>query len=343
MFNIFCPICGEKMNPCIDHFECETCGVSYSLPNKFFYVTNKAPKYVVDSYNILKLIHENKWMFVFGKRPLFTEGFSQDDCVGYQSSTNITAMTPKQLLGYNGISALHLHTLVYGMSEDKGDFTHLLQIENAMTVFSMWASAKMSKDKHLDYNTVKMLTAVMSPTWYDCAEVLMDNMSRDITTWSDSELLGACILCNKFPIIQGCNLTTYSEVLRKFIVNQCKFIHKDNSKLTATDVAERKEAYELILNANVELRLINDGHMSCHNNVQWLFATNNTAVLPDDDSIKEYSAQAEGLWRLWEDYVKGISNAHSAIMKSEVTYDEVHRDACETYINYWSKVRTKFE
>lgn len=346
MFDIFCPICGKRMKPCIDHFECETCGVFYNIAAKMFYITNNAPKYVVDSYNVLKIIHENKWMFVFGKSPLFTEGFSIDDCVGYQSSAEITAMTPKHLLGYSGTSSIHLHTLVYGISDDRRASSFVQDIKNPMTIFSMWASSKMFEKKSLDYNKVKTLTAVMSPTWYDCVEVLRDTMRRDITTWSDSELLSSYVLCNKLPIVQDCSLTECEDALKKFIVNQCKFIHKDNSKLSAIDVEKKKEAYEILMNSKIELGLINDWHMDPKTNVQWLFATNNAAIPPNiysQGDVDYYAARAEGLWRLWETYVKDTSLAHYYIIKYEVTTPDDKYDARATYINYWSKVREQFE
>lgn len=332
-----CPICNQPLLVNNGKMLCNDCCIELNFSDHSVSIGDASPQYLKDSFTALESIYKDKAMFVFGKAELFTKDFRISDCVSYYSSKHITDDTPKHLLGYCGVPSIMIRVALNHIANSMLDVEGLLHLNDYKTGILMYALDKM-REVQLTFDGVKALTALMAPTWFDVAEALRGNMRKDITTWSDSELLYSYIICNKMFMIKSVSPMDISLTLSEFILQQCKFVHARNDKLTIDNLSESdKGIFECILDMNPELNIANKGTVT-DQNVGWLFGSNAGVHLSED--LRENRDAAKGLKVLWKRYGDPVSCAASALKSFEALDESSPK---YTYIRYWYKVRERLQ
>lgn len=326
-----CPICHADIGNFSALLICHNCHTVIDFINAKVTNSDKSPKYVKDSYSMFESICMKKPMFVFGKHELFTPEFCIENCVSYNSSKYITEETPSIFLGYSGVPAVMIKVALNNISKSLMETAGVLHPSDVNAGLLLYL-ADSYRETELTFEGMKALTALMAPTWFDCAEILHDNIKKNVTDWSNSELLYSYMICDKFPMVEKTTPMGILEVLSAFILNQCKFIHDKNDKLTFGKLeGSKRKSFGCVVRTVPELFVANNGTVT-DESVAWLFATNSQAYLSKD--IDNYVDMAAGFNILWNRYGVPVSHG-SSILDGD--------NSLNAYIKYWNKVRERLQ
>lgn len=319
---------------------CDNCGIIVNLSTHTATLSKDAPIWVQESYKVLCEIARTKPMFVFGKNQLFTKNFKANDCSIYSSPEYIDDETPSFFIAYNGIVSRFLKILLFNYINVGDNIEKVLTTITPESLLSIWLLNSHNPSRsELTYDSVKTLTAIMAPTWIDCANAVFDDLPRDISRWTESEMLYAYMICNKLPLLEGIAYKDALSVLKKFILEKSKFVYEKNEKLSWTeDDMKYLDECSIMCHSNPELYTNNWGSLG-YDNIAWLFGTNSIArpIMFKDEIEYEHAQKAsDGLYRLWTRY--GTPNSRAIKTLRGLSNDTGVKAA---YITYWERMRNR--
>ncbi len=335
-----CSICGGEavMNP--GTISCKHCGIISDL-NTHKAILSNAPEYVQESVDVMNFIRNSKPMFCFSAHQLFDKNFKTAECVFYRSPTPIWQHTPEVMISYNGMFSKFLkEALLNYVTTGYMNETVLTEAAVSSMLPLLLTSVDEKTIRSISYAQVQLLTALMAPTWFDCAMALMDNMPKTAESWTASQLLYSYMICNKLSFIRDTSMPGATDTIKEFIKMNAKFVHEKNDNLSFhSSVMKDSRAIQAMYKSIPELYLINSD-VPNSDNVAFLFGIHDRAAEPvssSDSSFKQVEAVANGLHLLWMRYGEPISYAKKKLKNMP---DETYLGR---YIKFWEDVREKLK
>ena len=354
-----CPICGRNYTVNGTTLTCEHC--HYSIHDSSFVTLESGVEpYVRDSVMFMEKVLNGKVLLAYGQHQLFDKDFSLQTtvivpidarCVGEYADGEMKVLLS---LG-KAFSKFYVQDLYNGISFCTQINPTLRDNKTTGSLILQWACYNESQ---LTAAEEQALSAYVSPTWFDVAEVLLYRPYKSICDMSESEIFYNVLSCNKAAVVQDFrSALRITEKLAEHVIHLTKFCIYNNVKKCVPNPSTNtfligtqfQRAVKAVTDSVPDL-ITTNSHIVFNN---FIFGTSSCLTLEDPllanirthEDLKHIESNARLFNRLWKAFGEPTTKASIESYESLVRqhWTPVPDTMAMVVVRYWEIIRNKLE